>query len=136
MHGDPCPFYTHCSHLSRSWGFYLESDPSVFRGRRAESGSGGKGFTPKESQDFVKFIREETYLINNGMDSKGIRPRETEYNLGLGPNLGNSDIIHSPWIFGLNAMVDCYSSSLQGIILFYRSGPHVSPSHIDFGLAT
>lgn len=31
-----------------------------------------------------------------GMDSKDIRSRRTEYNIGLGPNLGTLDIIHFP----------------------------------------
>lgn len=74
--GIPIFFKPHCSQLSWSLGFYLESDTSIFRGRRAEAGSGGKGFTPKESQDFVKFILEETSLIYTELDSKGIRPKE------------------------------------------------------------
>lgn len=56
----PILYKPHCSQLSWSLGFYLESDPSIFRGRRAESCSGGEGFTPKELHDFVKFILEET----------------------------------------------------------------------------
>lgn len=66
------------------------------------------------------------------MDSKGIRPRRTEQNIGLGPNLGSLDIIYFPYIFWLNVNIVIVPRESCHLV-YYALMWH--PSTLIFGMA-